>query len=89
MLKLQFCRQTLLAFNMPKAIFIALIVLASNLRSGKKLFFSSHIIQYKLVVNVKKWVDINHGLRTPSKGKFQRFLKNWADVADKICFGRI
>ena len=59
MLKLQFCRQTLLAFNMPKAIFIALIVLASNLRSGKKLFFSIHIIECKLVINVKKWVDIN------------------------------
>jgi len=37
MLKLQFCRQNLLAFNMPKAIFIALIVLASNLRSGESL----------------------------------------------------
>ena len=46
MLKLQFCRQNLLAFNMPKAIFIALIVLASNLRSGKKYFFFIHIIQY-------------------------------------------
>ena len=46
MLKLQFCRQNLLAFNMPKAIFIALIVLASNLRSGKKEIFYIHIIPY-------------------------------------------
>ena len=26
-----------------------------------------------------------HGLRTPNEGKNQRYLKNWADVADKIC----
>ena len=30
----------------------------------------------------------NHGLRTPDEGINQRYLKNWADVADKICFGR-
>ena len=28
-----------------------------------------------------------HGLRTPNEGIYQRYLKNWADVADKICFG--
>ena len=28
-----------------------------------------------------------HGLRTPKEGINQRYLKNWADVADKICFG--
>ena len=28
-----------------------------------------------------------HGLRTPNGGINQRYLKNWADVADKICFG--
>ena len=32
--------------------------------------------------------DLNHGLRTPNEGINQRYLKNWADVADKICFGR-
>jgi hypothetical protein len=26
-----------------------------------------------------------HGLRTPNEGINQRFLKKWADVADKIC----
>ena len=26
-----------------------------------------------------------HGLRTPNEGKNLRYLKNWADVADKIC----
>ena len=36
-------------------------------------------------------VDLNgtdHGLRTPNEGIIQRYLKNWADVADKICFDR-
>ena len=28
------------------------------------------------------------GLRTPNEGINQRYLKNLADVADKICFGR-
>ena len=28
---------------------------------------------------------VYHGLRTPNKGINQRYLKNWADVADKIC----
>ena len=26
-----------------------------------------------------------HGLRTPNESINQRYLKNWADVADKIC----
>ena len=30
----------------------------------------------------------DHGLRTPNEGINQRYLKNRADVADKICFGR-
>ena len=30
-------------------------------------------------------VAISHGLRTPNEGINQRYLKNWADVADKIC----
>ena len=29
-----------------------------------------------------------HGLRTPNEGMNQSYLTNWADVADKICFGR-
>ena len=29
-----------------------------------------------------------HGLQTPNEGINQRNLKIWADVADKICFGR-
>ena len=34
------------------------------------------------------YYDILHGLRTPNEGINQRNLKIWADVADKICFGR-
>ena len=30
---------------------------------------------------------LDHGLRTANEGINQRYLKNWADVADKICFG--
>ena len=30
----------------------------------------------------------DHGLRTPNEGINQRYLKNWANVADKISFGR-
>ena len=32
-------------------------------------------------------MDYWHGLRTPNEGINQSYLKNWADVADKICFG--
>ena len=31
---------------------------------------------------------LNHRQWTPNEGINQRYLKNWADVADKICFGR-
>ena len=32
--------------------------------------------------------SLYHGLRTPNEGISQRYLKNWADLEDKICFGR-
>ena len=35
------------------------------------------------------FIALQHGLRTPNEDVNQRYLKNWADVADKICFGRI
>ena len=31
---------------------------------------------------------VTHRLPTPNEGITKRYLKNWADVADKICFGR-
>ena len=33
-------------------------------------------------------VTFTHGLRTSNEGINQRYQKNWADVADKICFAR-
>ena len=30
----------------------------------------------------------DHRLRTPNEGINQSYLKNWADMADKICFGQ-
>ena len=30
----------------------------------------------------------DYGVRTPNEGINQRNLKFWADMADKICFGR-
>ena len=35
-----------------------------------------------------KIYSLGHELRTPNEGINQRYLKSWADVADKICFGR-
>ena len=32
--------------------------------------------------------ELLHGLQTPNEGINQRNLKSWADVADKIFFGR-
>ena len=29
----------------------------------------------------------DHGVRTPNDGINQRYLKEWANVVDKICFG--
>ena len=41
------------------------------------------------IQNFSVTIDVmNHGLRTPNEGINQRNLKIWADVADKICFGR-
>ena len=42
-------------------------------------YWDSFILQRKLLY---------HGLRTPNEDINQRYLRNWANVADKICFGR-
>ena len=39
-------------------------------------------------VHMGKSNALYHGLRTPNEGVNQKYLKNWADVAEKICFGR-
>ena len=48
------------------------------------VLFSPKFLACASLKNYRK----NHGLRTPNEGIHQRYLKNWADVADKICFGR-
>ena len=40
------------------------------------------------VAKLHRQVPSKHGLRTPNERINQRNLKSWADVADKICFGR-
>ena len=40
-------------------------------------------------VNLLRGNLMHHGLPTPNEGINQRYLKNLADVANKICFGRI
>ena len=43
----------------------------------------------KLINNITNLAQSNgHVLLTPNEGINQRYLKNWANVADKICFGR-
>ena len=44
--------------------------------------------ELKTLVFCNTMVQQEHGLRTPNEGINQRYLKNWANVADKICFGR-
>jgi hypothetical protein len=39
-------------------------------------------------LNGHSYNSLIHGLRTPNEGINQRYLKNWAGVADIICFGR-
>ena len=45
-------------------------------------------IKSLVFVEIMESYGLEHGLRTPNEGINQRYLKNWADVADKICFGR-
>ena len=64
----------------------------------KNAYFSSHISETHQSLTENKShsephmfqteIDTCHGLRTPNEGINQRYLKNWTDVADKICFGR-
>ena len=50
-----------------------------------------HSVDCSLLRRVETYRDMgicfDHGLRTPNEGIYQRNLKNWADVAVKICFG--
>ena len=54
---------------------------------GYKFLAIFHVVLYFLAMTLVEF-GWSHGLRTPNEGINQRYLKNWADVADKICFGR-
>ena len=65
----------------------ALIVLAIQAGgSADSTSISKNIkVSFKLI---KVFFKPGHRLLTPNKGINQRYLKHWADVADKICFTR-
>ena len=56
----------------------------TNVCSSK--IFVDTVVTYNCVYYENYQLD--HGLRTPNEGINQRNLKFWADVADKIGFGR-
>jgi organic hydroperoxide reductase OsmC/OhrA len=55
---------------------------------NKKVATSAPVQKSRLKKYYGNMHGSTHRLRTPNKGINQRYLKNWADVADKICFGR-
>ena len=62
-----------------------MLILVTSLACSATL--SSHDCtagNYRLLVIVNL---IYHGLRTPNEVINQKYQQNWADVADKICFG--
>ena len=52
------------------------------------LYNTTNLITFLGVVTVVKSNTLEHGLRTPSGGINQRYLKIWANAAEKIYFGR-
>ena len=61
------------------------LILKKHQITNPKGFTLGTIHKGRLLKGVGRWV---HGLRKSNEGINQRYLKNWADVADKICFGR-
>ena len=47
--------------------------------------FSKKATKFDRIFTVDLTLTTYHGRRTPNEGINQRYLKNWADVADKIC----
>ena len=56
------------------------VLISLNLHCFMSLVSHKQILEYMM--------KYEHGLRTPNEGINQRYLKKWADVTDKICFGR-
>ena len=56
------------------------------MHSDSFLFIQMHLdLSWQLDFTVTLIVTYSHGLRTPHEGTNLRYLKEWADVADKIC----
>ena len=52
------------------------------------LFQNFSGLAHLIHIGKKGFLEHVHGLRTPNEGINQRYLKHWAEMADKICFGR-
>ena len=59
-----------------------------QLYGKSKVFMKRATISGPLSYDIRVLGVPDHRLRTPNEGINQRYLKNWADVANKICFGR-
>ena len=46
---------------------------------------ANRILEFPEYLDLGVWI---HNLRTPNKGIYQRNLKIWANVADKLFLGR-
>ena len=55
--------------------------------NGKQYLRNPKVFLFHSQINMDV-IKVGHGLRTPNEGINQRYLKNWANVADKIGFGR-
>ena len=71
------------------------LVLYTNAAHKRKAYSSVPNRRVCTFINFEKkflparpFIGLHHGLGTPNEGINQRYLKNWADVADEICFGR-
>ena len=59
-----------------------------HIRKLPRLYFLQKWILFRRNERGNPWYNTRHGLRTPNEDINQRYLKNWAGVADKICFCR-
>ena len=53
-----------------------------KINSTQKIFFALSIFSWRLEFEIFLDLVKIHGLRTPDDSINQRYLKNWADVAD-------
>ena len=54
-----------------------------------KYVYKKFVPTLLLLIKKKKMKNSDQRLRTPNQDVNQRYLKNWADEADKTCLGRM